>query len=327
MAAPSKLSPIVGDLAAGTAKRENLWVISDFETSTSCNQTTTAFSAKWRMLAYDSEDFHRLQKVQRQWYLEKYGFTGEADLAEFLASCEYIIDAGAGNAMKSAWFAELSPKTIVIAADITDAIEAAAEHYEDRNNMIFVRCDIAKMPYFKDGAFDYVNCDEVIHHTEAPEKTFAELVRLTRPGGQIACYVYRRKALPRELLDKYFRQHVANFTESELKALAGQLTELGRRLSAIDGVLDVPSIPALGIEGGKTSVQRFIYWNFLKCYWNPDVGAGNSNLVNFDWYSPAQAARYDEDEFRAWIEKHSLAVRHFHKEPACYCGRFENHAL
>ncbi len=281
-----------------------------------------AFTEKWRMIEYDSDDYRRLLTNQKEWYLRKYGFADENDLKTSLSSCRFILDAGSGNAMKAAWFAELSPETVVVAADVSESIEVAAEYFSGRPNMFFLRCDIARMPFFHDGAFDYVNCDEVIHHTQTPEETFAELVRVTKPGQQLICYVYRKKALPRELLDDHFRTYASELSTEELKELSSSLTELGRLLDSIEGEYDFPAIPSLGISGGPATVQRFIYWNFIKCFWNPDLGRASSELINFDWYSPLQANRYTKEEFLSWIDRHKLLIAHFHEEEACYCGRF-----
>lgn len=46
-----------------------------------------------------------------------------------------------------------------------------------------------------------------------------------------------------------------------------------------------------------------IYWNFIKCFWNEELGYDTSVATNFDWYSPSNAKRYSEEE-------------------ACYSGRF-----
>lgn len=285
-------------------------------------RTADAFTTKWEMVDYGDEDFQRLLEKQKAWYLEKYGFEDEADLARHLSSCAYVLDAGTGNAMKAAWLAELSPSTTVVAADISGSLTDAAKYYQDRPNMVFIHCDIGDLSFLESGVIDFVNCDEVIHHTADPEGTFAELVRVTRPGGSLACYVYRRKALPRELLDEHFREYSKTLSDEELKQLASQLTDLGKLLSSLDEDLSFPDIPALGIEGGQMTVQRFIYWNFIKCFWDEAIGPKNSTLINFDWYSPAQAFRYSEEDFRGWISRENLEVIHFHKEQACYCGRF-----
>ena len=178
------------------------------------------------------------------------------------------------------------------------------------------------MPYFEGETFDFVCCDQVIMHTAQPRQTFAELARVAKGGGQIACYVYRKKALPRELLDSYFRDNASRYSHEEMIELSGQLTTLGRLLSENTNEIDFPSIPALGIEGGRLTIQRFIYWNFIKCFWNESLGEYVSMLTNYDWYAPAQAARYTEDEFKSWITEESLETVVFHAEPPCFSGRF-----
>ena len=120
--------------------------------------------------------------------------------------------------------------------------------------MVFIQCDIADMSFFPNNYFDYVSCDQVIHHTKTPPKTFKELVRVTRINHDISCYMYRKKALPRELLDDYFREFSKQLTHDDIMGLSKELTELSRILSKIKKVIEFPSIPLLGIEGGKMTV-------------------------------------------------------------------------
>jgi ubiquinone/menaquinone biosynthesis C-methylase UbiE len=289
------------------------------------SQTSNAFSDKWNQYRYGSADFDRMVEHQKAWYLDLYGFDSETALANFLNDCSLVLDAGAGKCHKAAWFAELSPSTLVLAADISESLNEAAEHYKHIDNLFFVRCDIGRMPFFSNELFDYVSCDQVIHHTADPFTTFRELVRIIRSKGALSVYVYRKKALPRELLDEHFRQLSRSLGHDQLMELSEQLTELGRVLSSLNQELEIPQIPVLGIEGGKMTVQRFLYWNFLKCFWSEDQGFRNSVMINYDWYSPSQAFRYSEQEFRSWIEAEELQEIHFHKERACYSGRFLKH--
>lgn len=284
-------------------------------------QTNEVFSEKWEKYE-KSDEKERLYAMQRRWYLDLYGFATEDALAHFLRSRSVILDAGCGLGYKAAWFAELAPESLVVGIDFSDAARQAARAYRGLPNLIFLQGDIAAVP-FRSGSIPYVSCDQVIMHTENPDATFAELTRLTAPGGgEFACYFYAKKALPRELLDDYFRKHCTELTKEELWQLAEQLTELGRRLSELKIEFDSPDIPALGIKGGRIDVQRFIYWNFMKCFWNADLGRDTSVATNFDWYSPSNARRYDEREVRALAAANDLVIGYFHKEEACYSGRF-----
>jgi len=291
---------------------------SDFKNQ---QQTNDVFSEKWTKYE-KTEEKEKLYKMQKEWYLKLYGFESENDLASFLKTRKYIFDAGCGLGYKAKWFADLSPDSTVIGMDFSDACIIAANNYKDTKNLYFIKGDIAKTP-FKDESIDYVSCDQVIMHTEFPEVTFSELTRIMRRGGEFACYVYAKKALPRELLDDYFRIKTKNLTNEQLWEMSKQLTELGKRLTELNVEIDVPDIPLLGIKGGKQDIQRFIYWNFLKCFWNEELGWDTSVTINFDWYSPSNAKRYSEEEFKKMIIDNNLEILYFHSEEACYSGRFK----
>ena len=291
---------------------------SDFKNQ---QQTNDVFSEKWTKYE-KTEEKEKLYKMQKEWYLKLYGFESENDLSNFLKTKKYIFDAGCGLGYKAKWFADLSPDSTVIGMDFSDACIIAANNYKDTKNLYFIKGDIAKTP-FKDESIDYVSCDQVIMHTEFPEVTFSELTRIMRRGGEFACYVYAKKALPRELLDDYFRIKTKNLTNEQLWEMSKQLTELGKRLTELNVEIDVPDIPLLGIKGGKQDIQRFIYWNFLKCFWNEELGWDTSVTINFDWYSPSNAKRYSEEEFKKMIIDNNLEILYFHSEEACYSGRFK----
>jgi len=284
-------------------------------------QTNDAFSEKWDRCERSGEK-ERLYEFQREWYLKLYGFASEDALREYLAGCDVVIDAGCGLGYKAAWFARLAPHALVIGMDYSDAALLAAQNYATIANLFFVRGDIARTG-LRDGSVDYASCDQTIMHTESPERTFGELARITRrAGAQVACYFYARKALPRELLDDYFRTQCKSIPTEALWRMSEQLTELGRRLSALDVSIDAPAIPLLGIKEGRYDLQRFIYWNFLKCFWNEDLGRETSIVVNFDWYSPSYARRFSEAEVRDLVGANSMTDTFFHSEQACYSGRF-----
>src|SRR5437588_3412733 len=284
-------------------------------------QTNKAFSDKWAV--YDkSPEKERLYRMQREWYLRLYGFRSEEELRQFLETKKVIFDAGCGLGYKAAWFAELAPDSLVIGMDFSDAALQASKNYRSLSNLLFIQGDIAQT-HFYDNSIDYVSCDQVIMHTQDPDRTFAELSRVTRRNaGQFACYFYAKKALPRELLDEHFRARCATMSAEELWQMSQQLTELGKRLSDLRVNFEAPDIPALGIKGGHYDLQRFLYWNFIKCFWNADLGRETSVVTNYDWYSPSNARRFSEEEVVALIKNNGLTLVHFHKEEACYSGRF-----
>ena len=283
-------------------------------------QTNDSFTEKWTKQS-NNDEFLKSVERQKKWYLQLYGFESENDLSSFLRTKKYIFDAGCGLGYKAKWFADLAPSSIVIGMDFSDASKIAAKKFKDTKNLYFIKGDIADVP-FKDNTINYVNCDQVIMHTEIPENTFKELTRVIKKNDEFACYVYAKKALPRELVDDYFRVETKNLSNEQLWEISRQLTELGKTLSELKVEVDIPDIPLLGIKGGKQDIQRFLYWNFLKCFWNEDMGFDNSVATNFDWYSPSNAKRYSEEEFQSMIECNALKIKYFHQEEACFSGRF-----
>jgi len=299
----------------------NFVVLSQKSQHINQQHTNEAFSEKWRYYE-QSDEKERLYQFQRDWYLKLYGFGSEDELARFLHTKSVVFDAGCGLGYKAAWFAQLAPHALVIGMDFSDAAYQAAKDYCDLPNLFFIQGDIASTGLIT-GCCDYTSCDQVIMHTENPESTFAELARITsRLGGEFACYFYSKKALPRELLDDYFRTQCTHMSQSDLWALSEQLTELGKRLSALNVSFDCPEIPVLGIKGGTIDVQRFIYWNFMKCFWNNELGVETSIVTNFDWYSPSNARRFSKKEVREIVVINHMIESYFHAEEACYSGRF-----
>jgi hypothetical protein len=90
---------------------------------------------------------------------------------------------------------------------------------------------------------------------------------------------------------------------------------LGKGLSDMHATVEVDEdIPLLGIEAGTQDVQRLIYWNFAKLYWNDALSLEENVHVNFDWYRPRYAHRQSEAEVRLWCEQAGLGIRRFHRQ-------------
>lgn len=288
-------------------------------------QTQDIFSDKWT----DAEDYDGLNnfyEFQFEWFLSLYGFDSEADFKNYLSTKNTIIDTGCGLGYKAAWLAKLAPHALVLGVDISDSIGVAARNFNDQSNLFFFKGDIADTG-LKDGVIDFTLCDQVIMHTEVPENTFKHLAAITSDQGEFGCYVYSKKALPRELIDDHFRKETHNISRDEMWKFSEQLTTLGKNLSDLKVEFECPDIPVLGIKGGKYDIQRFIYWNFLKCFWRDDWGFEMSKSTNFDWYAPSNAKRFSKEEFLEMASDANMRATYLHEEEACYSGRFAKKGL
>jgi SAM-dependent methyltransferase len=62
---------------------------------------------------------------------------------------------------------------------------------ENPRNVHYVQGDVQNPP-FADGTFDVIYCDGVLHHTPNTRVSFASLAPLTKVGGKMFIWVYRR---------------------------------------------------------------------------------------------------------------------------------------
>ena len=303
--------------------RNNVWIASEDSSDENQSQTNNIFSNKWDIYSKDEiESQLKFFEFQKEWYLNLYNFKDEEDLRQYLSKKEFVLDAGCGLGYKSKWFADLSPTTQVIGMDYSDSVFIAKETYKDTKNLEFVKGDIAKT-MLQDSVLDFVSCDQVIHHTENPQATMIELSRILKKHGELAVYVYAKKALPRELLDEHFREKTKHTSKEEMWEMSQQITFLGKQLADLNATIQVPDIPLLNIKGGDMDVQRFVYWNLMKCFWNDDLGMETSISTNFDWYAPSNAERYSKEEFLSILKKSNLSGKEVHTEEACHSGRFK----
>jgi hypothetical protein len=128
----------------------------------------------------------------------------------------------------------------------------------------------------------------------------------------------------RELADTHIRELTTDMEMDDAVEFAEQITALGRELSNLNAKITLKSgVPLLGIEPGEHDVQRLIYWHFLKCYWNDDMGHDLSVLTNLDWYHPPFAWRHTADEVREWCKSASLNVVHLDVAPSGISVRAE----
>jgi SAM-dependent methyltransferase/uncharacterized protein YbaR (Trm112 family) len=270
--------------------------------------TARTFAAKWEML-HEGDDDARLTRFQHQWFEERFGWPDETALRRFLDGRERILEVGCGRGQDVARYARLSDAQI-IGLDLSDVIFRANRDVRGFDNVHFLQGDILAPPFLAE-TFDFIAADQVLHHTPDAERAFHTLADLLRPNGQIAVYVYRKKALMRELADDHVRALTTALSVDDCIDFSAQMTALGRELSKLDAVITLEDgVPLLGIEPGSHDVQRLIYWHFLKCFWNPDLGERLSTLVNFDWYHPPYASRHTREEVEGWCEQADLDVVH-----------------
>jgi SAM-dependent methyltransferase len=269
-------------------------------------ETVDSFSWKWNKASEyrSTTDGHYVA-----WYLSRYGFGTEAKLAELLAGKKMILDAGTAHGRDADMYLRNSTATVV-GIDIGDGIRNAFRDLGDRPRLHLVQADLGRLP-FPEETFDFIGCDQVIHHTPDTRASLLHLVSRLAPGGHLAFYVYRKKGPVREFSDDHIRAATVHMSPEECLETSRAITAFGKALSDMKITIDVPEdIPLLGIQAGKQDLQRFIYWNMFKCYWNDTMDWDANVITNFDWYHPLHAHRHTPEEVRSWCQEAGLVIEH-----------------
>jgi SAM-dependent methyltransferase len=276
-------------------------------------QTVESFGYQWTRLPDWSMTGEAYDRAI-QWVLDKYGWKTKAGLAASLQACRRILDVGCGQGRELALFGEVSPRSFLVGLEPSQAALAAGRALGPARRALVIQADLFAAP-FVNGGFDFIFANGVLHHTRNTYEAFARCRRLLSKGGELAAYVYRKKAPLREFSDDYLRAAVTRMSPSDAWETCRGLTELGQQLAGLGGEIELTrGIPLLGIRPGRHPVQRLLYHTVLKMFWDPARGFEGSTLVNFDWYHPAFAWRHTAEEVRGWCEELSLRIEWFHED-------------
>ena len=99
-----------------------------------------------------------------------------------------VLDAGCGTARACVALREaVGPGGLVLGADATPEMLAAATEVGRQSLASLLLTDTARLP-LPDGVVDAVFAAGLIPHVPDPAAAFAELARVTRPGGRLALF-------------------------------------------------------------------------------------------------------------------------------------------
>ena len=276
------------------------------------DQTARSFSDKWHRntdLAF-AETLREGSEIQ-QWILGRNGFSSPDAFRGHLAGRRRILDAGCGNGRVTALLRTLAADDAHITGIDLTAADVARDNLAGAPLTDFQQRDL--LADLSDlGRFDFIYCQEVLHHTADPQRAFLNLASLLEPGGEIAIYVYRIKAPAREFTDDFVRGVISGMPYEEAMEACRSITAFGKALHEAGVTVKVPDVPVLGITGGEYPVQRLLYHFFLKCFWNDHLGFEENAVIAYDWFHPQLATRHTLPEVLAWFEAAGLGVLHSH---------------
>lgn len=170
------------------------------------------------------------QEKQRDWFLQWEQFTD--DTAFLFEDWIYptlirdfkgktVLDAGCGGGYHLELVAPFARK--VVGVDLNTA-ELARERTASFGNVTIVEADIAQMDLGEQ--FDMVYSVGVVHHTDDPDQTVANLWRHVKPGGRLILWVYAHEGnfLNRALIEPLKKILLRRLPKPLLKGLAFVLT-------------------------------------------------------------------------------------------------------
>ena len=287
-------------------------------------ETMRAFGYKWsRQASYASLRKAGDQGFYARWLSEKYGFDSVAAWCRHFRGKRFL-DLGCGAGMASYfWVAapDWQPLAPWVGVDISEAVDVARDNLRHVPNTHFVQADALKLP-FRDAVFDAILSEGVLHHTPSTRAAIEAGARVLAAGGEFHFYVYRRKSPVREFTDDYVRERIRSLSDEEAWSAMRPLTRLARSLAQMKAEVQVEEdVPELGIKAGRHDVQRLIYWNFAKLFWNDDFDFEENVHINYDWYRPTYAHRQSAEELRTWCDAAGLEVVRLHEQESGYTLR------
>jgi arsenite methyltransferase len=283
-------------------------------------QVAESFGFKWQQRG--SYEYAQFGTWYHEWLLARYGFANDSELRAYFQARRRILEVGCGSGMSSTLsLSGAGREQEWVGMDISVAVDVARERLSHVPNTDFVQGDILQLP-FREGTFDTIFAEGVLHHTPSTEQALKSLAPLLESGGEILFYVYRKKGPIREFTDDYVRGIVSGLPPQDAWDVMRPLTKLGQALAELHAEVEVPEdIPYLGIRAGRYDVQRLIYWHFAKMFWNDAYSFEGNNHVNFDWYHPQYAHRHTEDEIRGWCADAGLSIHYFDAQESGFTVR------
>jgi len=272
-------------------------------------ETADSFSEKWRRIP-DFGYEGATKEFYLDWYLQRYGWENLGNLAEFLSTRQFILDAGTGLGRDVKLYADHT-KGEVFGVDISQSIDIAYHHIGHLPNVHLIQADLTSLPFTKN-LFDFIASDFVLHHTPNTEKSFKHLASFLKKESQIAIYVYKKKGPIREFCDDYIRSFTTKLPPKECRKFSEVVTKFGKSLSDMNVDISVPEdIPYLEIKAGRYNLQRFVYRYIFKCFWNDNFDFETNVMTNFDWYHPKYAHRHTSEEVKNWFQDLNLEILSF----------------
>ena len=244
------------------------------------NRTKTAYGLQWNRF--------RIIRPEE----DRATFRSRTGLSPADLEGSVILDAGCGMGRYLRTAAESSAR-LIVGLDLSEAVVAARELTALHPGVAVVRGDLLRLP-FAPASFDQIYSLGVLDHTPGPRRAFLELVRLLKPGGRIAIWVYPRE---REIVE-----WIMNAQRAISTRLPVGLLERLCRWSAPLGGLKRKLMAGQWRLTERIGVVLHLATIGVSMHPDPEVRVCDT----LDWYAPRYMSRHTLDEITGWFHDAGL---------------------
>jgi len=196
-----------------------------------------------------------------------------------------VLDGGCGSGRYTAVAARWGAK--VVGFDLGRAVERAAENTSDCAEAHVMQANVFGLP-LAEKSFDFVFSIGVLHHTPNTRRAFRRLLRLLKPGGRIAVWLYKKRDPVYEAVNTILRGFTVRMNHDDLARLA--------RLA----------VPVGGFKRWAFRSRATAWLSKLI----PTVSTHPDPAIRicdtFDWYSPEYQWHHTDAEVDRWFRDAGL---------------------
>ena len=258
------------------------------------HQYADSFGFEWKM--HEKTYATAKERAATMATLHKSGLTEET------VRDKKILDIGCGTGRFSQVLATWGA-AVVVAVDLSYAIDIAYANLQESKNVIFVQADMMALP-FEPETFDIILAWGVLHHTPDTRQAFMQVLTHLKPGGDYYVYIYgTTKQLRRKMITLYrhFTPSIPNKILYKLCLLAGPLYY-------------VYKIPLIG------TLLKIL----LPISHQPDIKI--RILETFDEYSPKYAWRHSFPDVFDWFVQAGMNPIRIYNPPIYASGHLPERA-
>jgi SAM-dependent methyltransferase/uncharacterized protein YbaR (Trm112 family) len=214
---------------------------------------------------------------------------------------ETILEVGCGSGRFTAQ--AIATGAMVVATDLSGAVDANFRVHHDVENLLLVQSDIYRMPFRRE-YFDKVFCLGVLQHTPDVKKSFMTLPSFLRHGGSLVTDIYDKRKGLLGLLEPFYRTYywLRPITRRMPPALLYRLVSVYIRCMWPLAKL----INKLPFVGRKINRMLLVVDYRGRYDLTEDMLKEWSILDTFDLLSPAYDQRQPIGTFRSWFEEAGL---------------------